>query len=307
MLLTREQQIETLHAASVEAGLGLDKSEIDWRDEFAELNGLRIHYIAWGTPGEQPLLLLHGGMQNAHSWDLTAVALKREFDVVAIDLRGHGDSAWSDEGAYSHADHASDIGALIDHLGWDKPIVIGLSLGGLSGARFAYEHPDKPKRFVIIDVGPQLNLTGVTRIMDFAGGPAEFDSIDEFITRAIDYNPRRNPDQMRYSLTHNLKQLPSGKYTWKYDRRIGRGREGKAADRVPSFEDMWEGLSRITCPTLVVRGANSDIFAEETGQRMAQVIPDCRFVTVPDAGHTVPQDNASEFLSAVTPFLRGEA
>jgi pimeloyl-ACP methyl ester carboxylesterase len=306
MLLTRDQQIDTLHAASVEAGLGLDKSEIDWRDEFAELNGLKIHYIAWGTTGKPPLLLLHGGMQNAHSWDLTAVALKREFDVVAIDLRGHGDSAWSDEGAYSHADHAKDIAGLIDHLGWEKPIVMGLSLGGLSGARFAYDHPDMPKRLVIIDVGPQLNLTGVTRIMDFTGGPAEFDSIDEFIARAIDYNPRRNPDQMRYSLTHNLKQLPSGKYTWKYDRRIGRGREGKPVDRVPSFEDMWEGLSRITCPTLVLRGAKSDIFAEETGLRMAETIPDCRFVTVPDAGHTVPQDNASEFLKAVTPFLRGE-
>ncbi len=306
MLLTRDQQIDTLHAASVEAGLGLDKPEIDWRDEFAELNGLKIHYIAWGTAGKPPLLLLHGGMQNAHSWDLTAVALKREFNVVAIDLRGHGDSAWSDEGAYSHADHAHDIAALIDHLGWDKPIVMGLSLGGLSCARFAYEHPDGPGRLVIIDVGPQLNLSGVTRIMDFTGGPAEFDSIDEFITRAVEYNPRRNPDQMRYSLTHNLKQLPNGKYTWKYDRRIGRGREGKPADRVPSFEDMWEGLSRVTCPTLVVRGEKSDIFAEETGRRMAETIPDCRFITVPDAGHTVPQDNASEFLKAVTPFLRGQ-
>jgi pimeloyl-ACP methyl ester carboxylesterase len=305
MLLTREQQIDTLHAASVEAGLSLDKSEIDWRDEFVELNGLRLHYIAWGTADKQPLLLAHGGMQNAHSWDLTAVALKRDFNVVAIDLRGHGDSAWSDEGAYSHADHANDIAALIEHLGWEKPVVMGLSLGGLSSARYAYEHPDGPGRFVIIDVGPQLNLSGVTRIMDFTGGPSEFDSIDDLITRAIDYNPQRNPDQMRYSLTHNLKQLPSGKYTWKYDRRIGRGKPGPAEERVPSFEDMWKRLEDITCPTLVVRGAKSDIFAEETGLRMAQVIPDCRFVTVPDAGHTVPQDNAKEFLKAVTPFLRG--
>src|ERR1700694_5104584 len=104
MLLTRDQQIDTLYAAAQEAGLAIQKSEIDWRDEFVELDGLQIHYIAWGTAGKQPLLLLHGGMQNAHSWDLTAVALKREFDVVAIDLRGHGDSAWSDEGKYSHAD-----------------------------------------------------------------------------------------------------------------------------------------------------------------------------------------------------------
>ena len=305
MLLTHEQQIDTLHTAAREAGLPIEKDEIVWQDKLVELNGLQIHHMDWGTAGKPPLLLLHGGMQNAHSWDLTAVALKREFHVIAMDLRGHGDSAWSDEGNYSHADHANDIAALTEHLGWQWPIVMGLSLGGLSGTRFAYEHPEHVSRLVIIDVGPQLNISGVGRIMDFTAGPAELDSVDDFIQRAVEYNPRRKPEQLRYSLTHNLRLLPNGKYTWKYDRRIGQGRFGPKDERVPSFEDMWARLEDIACPTLVVRGEKSDVFAEETGRRMAEVIPDCRFVTVPDAGHTVPQDNASAFLETVTPFLRG--
>jgi pimeloyl-ACP methyl ester carboxylesterase len=309
MLLTHEQQIDTLHAAAREAGLPIEKDEIVWQDEFAELNGLQIHYIDWGTAGAPPLLLLHGGMQNSHSWDLTAVALKREFHVVAMDLRGHGDSAWSDEGKYSHADHADDIAALIERLGWERPIVMGLSLGGLSATRAAYEHPERVSRLVIIDVGPQLNTSGVGRIMDFSAGPAELDSIDDFIQRAVEYNPRRKPEQLRYSLTHNLRELPNGKYTWKYDRRIGQRREVSVGEERPpvQFEDMWERLADIRCPTLVVRGEKSDVFAEETGLRMADVIPDCNFVTVPNAGHTVPQDNASGFLEIVTPFLRDEA
>ena len=305
MLLTHEQQIDTLYAAAREAGVPIEKDEIVWSDEFVELNGLQIHYIDWGTAGKPPLLLLHGGMQNAHSWDLTAVALKRDFNVVAMDLRGHGDSAWSDEGKYSHADHADDIAALVEHLGWARPIVMGLSLGGLSATRFAYEHPERVARLVIVDVGPQLAQGGVGRIMDFTAGPAELDSIDDFIQRAVEYNPRRKPEQLRYSLTHNLRLLPSGKYAWKYDRRIGQSRPGAKAERVPNFAEMWERLADIKCPTLVVRGEKSDVFAEETGRRMAEVIPDCRFVTVPNAGHTVPQDNARGFLEMVAPFLRG--
>jgi esterase len=304
MLLTREQQIDTLYAAAQDAGLQIEKSEIAWRDESVALNGLNIHYLDWGTAGKPPLLLLHGGMQTAHTWDLIALALKRHYHVVAMDLRGHGDSGWSDEGDYSHVTHARDIAGLIDHLRWHRLVLAGLSLGGLAAMRFASEHDDKLTALVIIDVGPELSQSGVGRIINFTGGPAELDSIDDFIRRAIEHNPRRKAEQLRYSLTHNLKQLSTGKYTWKYDRRIGTGRAGVPGERVPiQFEDMWERLRSITCPTLVVRGAQSDVFAEETGRRMAETIPDSRFVTVSNAGHTVPMDNATGFLEVLQAFL----
>src|SRR3972149_5654243 len=130
MLLTREQQIDPLYAAARSAGVPIEKSEIDWQDRFVEVNGLQIHYLDWGTAGMPPMLLLHGGMQTAHTWDLTAVVMKRQFHVAAMDLRGHGDSAWSDEGDYSHATHASDVARALQHLGWDRLVLMGLSLGG---------------------------------------------------------------------------------------------------------------------------------------------------------------------------------
>lgn len=308
MLLTRAEQKETLYAAAQEAGVQIEKSEIRWEDKFAELNGLRIHYLDWGTAGKPPMLLLHGGMQTAHSWDVTALVMKRDFHVVAMDLRGHGDSAWSDDGDYSHVTHAGDITKMVEHLGWDRLVLMGLSLGGLAAMRYASEAAQKIDALVIVDVGPELSPSGVGRIIDFTGGPGELDSVEDFIKRAIEYNPRRRPEQLRYSLTHNLRRLPNGKYAWKYDRRIGRARAPVPGESVPvQFDDMWERLRAIRCPTLVVRGAESDVFAEEVGRRMAETIPDCRFLTVPDAGHTVPQDNPAAFLAEARSFLRGSA
>ena len=305
MLLTPEQQIETLYAAAKSAGIAIDKDDIRWRDEFVDVGGLKVHYLDWGTQGKRPLLLLHGGMQNAHSWDTVAVALKRDFHAVAMDLRGHGDSDWSEEGDYAFETHSRDIAKLIEHLGWDRLVLMGLSLGGLASLNFAVEGWPMLDALVIVDVGPELNTSGVGRIVDFSGGPGELDSIDDFIKRALEYNPRRKADQLRYSLTHNLRRLPNGKWTWKYDRRIarrpGKGVRGPATSR---FDDMWEPLRQVRCPTLIVRGGESDVFPEQTGRRMVELMPDSRFVTVPDAGHTVPQDNPAGFLEAVRGFLR---
>ena len=303
MLLTLTEQKETLHAAALSAGLDVAKEEIHWQDEFVHLNDLKLHFLDWGTQGKRPLLLLHGGMQTAHSWDLVAVALKRDYHVVALDLRGHGDSEWSPDGSYSHVASSRDVFGLVQHLGWDKFALMGLSLGGLVSLSVAAHEPERLSALVIIDVGPELNKVGVGRILNFTQGPAELDSIDDFIKRALEFNPRRQPEQLRYSLTHNLRQLPNGKWTWKYDRRIGKP-GGQGEEPVPTrFDDMWEKVSRVQCPTLIVRGGNSDVLPEEVAQRMVDRIPTSRFVTVPDAGHTVPQDNPTGFLAVARPFL----
>lgn len=304
MLMTRSEQRETLHAAALSAGVRIAKKDVRWQDEFVELGDQKIHYLDWGSEGKRPLLLLHGGMQTAHSWDLIAVAMKHDFHAMAMDLRGHGDSGWSSEGDYSHAAHTSDIMGLVQHLGWDRFVLMGLSLGGLAALNFATQDRQRLEALVIVDVGPELNVGGVGRILDFTRGPAELDSIEDFIERALSYNPRRRPEQLRYSLTHNLRQLPNGKWTWKYDRRIGRGRAQAGQQSPPvRFDEMWARLAQIRCPTLVVRGADSDVLSEKTAKRMEEVIPNCRFVTVPEAGHTVPQDNAAGFLAVVRPFL----
>jgi len=307
MLLTLDEQKETLHAAARSAGIDVSLEEIAWRDETFSSGGLTLHYMDWGTRGRPPLLLLHGGMQTAHSWDITSVAMRRDYHVVALDLRGHGDSEWSDDAKYSHLDHAGDIERIAEHLGWERFTLIGLSLGGLASMQFASEHSDAIDALVIVDVGPELSPRGVGRLVDFGRSTGELDSLEEFIEKSLQYNPRRSAQQLRYSLTHNLRRLPNGKYAWKYDRRIVRRPEGDqptGAEADPKhFQDLWSVLPRISCRTLVVRGGASDVFPEETARRMIDVLPDARLVTVADASHTVPQDNPAGFLEVVRPFL----
>jgi pimeloyl-ACP methyl ester carboxylesterase len=207
----------------------------------------------------------------------------------------------------------SDVAGLVEHLGWQRLSLMGLSMGGLASMNYASEHAERLDALVIVDVGPELNSGGVGRIVQFGRGPAELDTVEEFVQRAIEYNPHRKPEQLRYSLTHNLRQLPNGKWTWKYDRRLSRrpaesqvkeSNEGAAiTQRHHNFTDLWERIERITCPTLIVRGGDSDVFAEATGRKMVELLPDGRFVTVPDAGHTAAQDNPKDFLAAVRPFF----
>lgn len=304
MILSREQQRDTLFAAAQALGVAIEKNDIDWQNRVVEIDGHKLHYLDWGVEGRPPLLLVHGGMQTAHSWDMVAVALKQHYHVVAVDLRGHGDSDW--EGDYGYEAHARDLEGLIAHLGWERLVLVGLSLGGLAAMQYAAQHSDALDALAVVDIGPELNTTGANKIIDFARTPGELDSIDEFIERAVQFNPRRDPNALRYSLSHNLRQLPNGKWTWKYDTRVASNRgEPREAPAPGYFSELWERLPQIACPTLVVRGAESNVFMEKTGARMAELLPDGRFVTVQDAGHTVPQDNPVAFLETLSAFLDG--
>jgi pimeloyl-ACP methyl ester carboxylesterase len=309
MLLTRDEQRETLHAAAREMGVRVGKHDVDWRDGSVNVNGLNLHYLDWGTEGNQPMLLLHGGLQQAHSWDIVAVALKQGYHVVALDLRGHGDSDWSQEADYGYAAHASDVQGLIEHLGWERYVLMGMSLGGLASIDLAASAAPLDA-LVLVDVGPELNASGAGRIAEFGRASAGLQSIEEYIEKAMAYNPRRSPALLRYSLTHSLKQREDGSWGWKYDKSIaGKRRETADASNDEQMirgylSDLWQRITAIACPTLVVRGGDSEVFLEKTGRRMQETMPDCTFVTVPDAGHTVPQDNPAAFLAAIIPFLQ---
>ena len=303
MLLTRQEQVDTLFAASRALGVPIAKNDIEWRDGVVEIAGHKLHYLDWGVEGRRPLLLVHGGMQTAHSWDMVAVALKQRYHVVAVDLRGHGDSDW--EGDYGYQSHARDLEGLVAHFGWERFVLVGLSLGGLASIEFAARHSGALDALSIVDIGPELSMSGVNKIVDFGRAPGELDSIDDFMERALRFNPRRDPNALRYSLSHNLRRLENGKLGWKYDTRVANNRGVPRAVPAPGYLSvLWERLPQIACPTLVVRGEESNVFMEETGLRMAELLADGRFVTVPDAGHTVPQDNPSAFLQTLESFLR---
>lgn len=272
-------------------------------DCFVTVNGLRLHYLDWGNEAAPPLLLLHGGMQTAHTWDFFAASVCDRYHVVALDQRGHGDSDWAPDGHYHRDAYLADLAAFTAAIGFDRFALIGLSMGGRNAICFTATHPERVKALVACDVGPEVKPEGVEAIRRFALMPDELDTFEEFVERAHQFNPRRSKESLRGSLSHSLKQLPNGKWTWKYDRLFRdplRRPQPTAGERA----SLWDYLAKIACPTLVVVGAHSDVMSPEVGQKMLSVLPaGSELAVVPNAGHVIHGDNPEGFEQVVVPFL----
>ena len=266
------------------------------RDGTATLNGLHFHFLDWGTAGEPPMLLLHGGAQTAHSWDEVAPDLARDHHVLALDQRGHGDTEWAETGRYQRADFVADIGAFLDDRGWRAATCVALSLGGLNALAFAAAHPERVSGLVVVDVAPTISAAGGKAIAAQLT-VRDFASFEEAVERALAFNPRRSRDNIRERLRHALRRDADGRWTYKFDPGIGSG--GLETD----FERLWDQVRAIQAPTLLVRGAESAILARETAARFVRELPGSAVVEVPGAGHSVMGDNPAGFISAVRPFL----
>ena len=267
-----------------------------------QANGLRFHYLDWGHADDPPMLLLHGFAQTCHTWDFVALSLCDRFRVIALDQRGHGDSDWSPEGEYSPEAHQRDIHAIVQALELGSCVLIGLSMGGRNAFTYTAMHPENVRALVIVDAGPEAQRAGAENIRRFVEQEDELDSIEEFVQRVRQYNPRRPPDQIRGSIVHNLKQLPNGRWTWKYDKLL-RSPERLKGPYPEVTGRLWTYLESLQRPTLVVRGAESDILALETAEAMHRRIPNGRLATVERAGHLVMGDNPAGFERAVMGFL----
>ena len=273
--------------------------EVEPRNREVSVEGLRIHYLDWGTEGKQPLLFLHGALQQGHSWDFISLALCPNYHVLALDARGHGDSQWSPDGDYSLDAHLQDLDGFVEAVGLEDFILVGHSMGGRNAYAYASRRPERVKALVIVDVGPEVGKRGEARIRRFRGLPDEADSYEEFATRVQGYTGRPR-EQVLGALKYSIRQRPDGRWTWKYDKLL------RSPDYQPqswSPERLWESLEDIRCPTLIVRGGDSDIFPVETLERMLQVIPQSTSAVVPKAGHLVAGDNPDGFLKALRAFL----
>jgi esterase len=263
-----------------------------------------LHYLDWGNESAPPMLLLHGFSGHAHTWDTLARAMCDEFHVLALDQRGHGDSAWAPAGAYTVDDHVSDIAAFHDQLMLDPVLLIGLSMGGRNAIMFTGVHPGKVEKLVIVDIGPDLDPRGAERVRRMAAeAPEEFASLDEAMTYLKSYYTHTADAALRHRVEHGLKRLPNGKYTWKYDQFL---REQRRQRPTPTV-DLWPVVRRIKVPTLIMRGSESDIFTVDTAKRMQELIPGSRFVEIRGAGHAIPADAPEAFEQAVREFLAAHA
>ena len=255
----------------------------------------RFHYLNWGEKNKSPVLLLHGGNQSAHSWDLVSLNLSGRHQVFALDQRGHGDSEWSRGAHYGIDEMALDAGVFIDNENLVKPVVIGHSMGGLVTLAMSLNDPSKIGACVIVDIGPEVGAAGKEMIRNFVGKNIEFDDMETFLDRVEKYDPYRSRQHIERTLKYNLIRRADGKFVSKADRR----RYHDGAARLPELEQ----LEALDMPVLIVRGANSNVLEREAAERFVDRLPQGELVEVPDCGHNVASQNTPGFLAVLNKFL----
>ncbi|MBI4539108.1 MAG: alpha/beta hydrolase [Gemmatimonadetes bacterium] len=265
------------------------------RHGYFRANGLRFHYVEWGAESATPLLLLHHINSHARTWDHFARSMSRDHRVIALDMRGHGDSDWAGDGKYTAEDYAADVAALVDHLRLPPAIVLGGSTGGRVALVFAAQHPERVTAVIMEDVGavrPASIAQGWAERL--ARGDPEFDTVEEWARQLQGQNRRTPFEGFLHDARHGTRPLPNGKLGLKRDPAVQR-------DLVPL--ELWHYVERLRAPLLVLIGSESSIVGKDQQDRFRQILPTVELVTIQDAGHIIVHDQPEAFERAVRQFL----
>jgi pimeloyl-ACP methyl ester carboxylesterase len=267
------------------------------RETFAIEQGRTVSALIWGEASPQ-VVFLHGGGQNAHTWDYVALALGRP--AIAFDLPGHGQSSWRDDHDYSPRPNADTLAPLLPQVAPDAQVVVGMSLGGATTLRLAGTYPALVRSAVIVDVTPQVNDPARRMSREERGTvslinePPIYASFTEMADAAVALSPYRGAEGVRRGVRNNARQLPDGRWIWRYDLGGGRG-----PSMPTDFTFLWDDVSRISCPTTLVLGGESRFVWPEDVAEMQRRLPALRVETVPGAGHAVQSDRPLDLVRII--------
>lgn len=264
-------------------------------DQFVSINGLNIHYRDWGDRQLSPLVILHGGGNSiSRTWDHVAAALADHFRVIVPDLRGNGESSWAPE--YSWQLLLDDVLKLMESLGVEQAVLCGHSMGGRVAYMLASQHPERVNCLVLVDVCPSDPKVQTD------DPPIEiYASVEEAVAEAYRRQPYADKDTLRHEVEHGLKQLADGRWTWRMDPALVRAiRRGQLN---PGTKIEWPALAQIRCPSVLIYGAHSLGKLGTMVTDIAQAIPNCQLIEIPDASHDLPNENPTSFIRALRDFL----
>jgi pimeloyl-ACP methyl ester carboxylesterase len=261
-----------------------------------DVRGLGLHVLEWGAPAPAGLLLLHGGAAHAHWWDAVALALAGGRHVVALDQRGHGESEWARPPAYATQDFAADVVGVLDALGWARAILVGHSMGGHNAIATAAWHPDRVRALVIVDSRPAIPAERLAQMKERGVRPPRRHPTVDAAAAAFRLLP---PDTV--ADPRLLAHLARASVAWRDGAVSLRFDPACYAAREPV--DGWPLLSRITAPTLVVRGERSPILPRPMAERLGAEVRGARLVEVPEAYHHLVLDRPDAFAKALQEFL----
>lgn len=270
--------------------------------QFFDANGVRLHYAGWGAPAPDApaVVLLHGLQDCARSWDIFAAAMRSDYRVIALDSRGHGDSAHVEPNAYGFRDYIADLEALVSRLGLSDFILVGHSAGARYAFVFATEHPELIRALVVVDIDPDaVNPDSQGMFTRYNAESDEWDSLDAVVERLRDRQPQSTDEMLLHQAQCMTRELSDGRRAWKRDRRL------LAAYERP---DLWEEWNSIAVPTLIVRGRQSNLLTHEVAVRMREAIassaPIVRLAELEGGGHWFYQEFPGAFEMTFRWFMR---
>ncbi len=287
------------HENAAEYGLPFDGPPDVRRVDVEVSPGRAVSSLVWGS-GPPELVLVHGGAQNAHTWDTVAMALGRP--LLAVDLPGHGHSDGGPDGAISAGSNGQDLATVIRALAPDARGVVGMSLGGLSSIALAATAPELVRALVLVDVTPGVNPEKAAPITNFVNGPASFDSFDELLARTIEHNPGRSESSLRRGILHNAVQREDGSWVWRYARFRTDTDTDDAARRV-AFGGLWDAVSALSMPLLLVRGLAWSVVDDDDVAELLRRQPTATVIGVEGAGHSIQGDRPLELAAILSDFL----
>ena len=297
------------HENLAEHGLDPDTPIVVRREDLPVGDGRVVSALVWGSAPPE-LVLVHGGAQNAHTWDTVALALGRP--LVAVDLPGHGHSSWRDDGRYDPPTLAGDVAVAVEALAPTASTVVGMSLGGLTSMVLAARRPDLVRSLVMVDITPGVNRRKAKAVLDFVNGPQRFASFDELLARTMEHNPTRSESSLRRGILHNAVQAEDGSWAWRYDRgthartSADLDEAAEVADdaMAPSPSPLWDELATVACPVLLVRGGASPVVDDDDVAEARRRLPGIEVVVVDGAGHSVQGDRPLELARLLAGRLR---
>jgi pimeloyl-ACP methyl ester carboxylesterase len=274
------------------------------QDKFISVNRLQLHYVEWGTPGNPPIVLLHGFQSNAHTWDTFSRALADTYHILALDQRGHGDTSWAPDGNYAPDAFISDIAGFMDALNLGPAHLIGHSMGGRHAAMMAADHPAKATKVVIVDTPAErpphlMESLNQRPESDVPAEPEAFETFEEVVLSGIVQYPLTPEVELRHANYHNLYRGADGKWRWRWDLTLLARRRLNRSLQL----DLYPYLQRVQCPALLIRGQHSPVLTPDIARKMVQHLSYGRWIEIPDTAHTVNADNAHTFNLMTAAFL----
>ncbi|MGE3960685.1 MAG: alpha/beta fold hydrolase [Dehalococcoidia bacterium] len=280
------------------------------RDEFVEVNDLKLHYREWGdSRSRHALLMLHGYASTSEMWSDVATDLAREFRVIALDMRGYGQSDRAEDMDYTRATQLEDLEAFVDAVGLRSLTLVGHSMGGALAICYAAEHPEIVTALVVVEAAPEVLRSGIEGVRRLLLAGDGFDSVDAAVDAFRPYQTYASIEQLERRVHSVLRMNEDGRLVWDFDEAF-RDPQIRPPEPDPGqrrLSDLWDSADRIQCPTMIIRGQDTDMLTPEAIQRLHRRIAGSRVSLIEDAGHHVPTDQPASLALNIREFLQSIA